>query len=237
MNIPFKNNCINFYSLDNNFESLKNVFPNSYSGVFNTSEKCIEFSGNQYIDFPLSALNLPSHDFSIVLQVKNLKFDSGNKGILWIGSLGSNNPTWSKGLYYHSSKGLIFGCANGGNVYGWGYAIPNGTSLFNIINDFDTIVITDTKECSKLYINGQFIATCDNPGITPTSGNIMLGKHDGYCNGLYRNLGSYNIAFTEEQVKQINFKYESPSPRIKDSVLGTILNHEYFKHLTFGEGE
>ena len=55
----------------------------------------------------------------------------------------------------------------------------------------------------------------------------MLGKHDRYCNGLYRNLGSYNIAFTEEQVKQITFSYESQ--KIKSLIKGTILNNKLFQ--------
>ena len=79
----------------------------------------------------------------------------------------------------------------------------------------------DTEEECRAYIDGKLIGINLNPGNTPTSGSIMLGKHDGYCNGLYRNLGSYNIAFTEEQVKQINFKDESNM--IKSSVKNIIL--------------
>lgn len=234
MAIPFKNNCINFYPLNNNFDSLTGIKPNSYSGTFNSSEKCIEFKGSEYIDFPLSALELPSHNFSIILQVK-LNIKSGDEGIIWIGSLGANNPTWSKGLYCNASS-IYLGAANSGNVYGWGQSISNGISLFNTIDDFDTIVITDTEEFCKLYINGKLIATSENPGITPTSGSITLGKHDGYCNGLYRNLGSYNIVFTEEQVKQITFNYESQ--KIKSLIKDTILNNKLFReHCILYENE
>ena len=232
MTIPFKNNCINFYPLNNNFDSLTGVKPNSYSGTFNASKKCIEFNGEQYIDFPLSALNLPAHNFSIVLQVKLQTYTSGTHGIIWIGSLGSFNPYWSKGLLTYDNI-LALGAANrnGGSAGGGGgwpaFISNNASSLFNTKNDFNTIIITDTEEECRAYIDGKLIGINLNPGNTPTSGSIMLGKHDGYCNGLYRNLGSYNIAFTEEQVKQINFKEESHM--IKSSVKNTILNNKLFQ--------
>ena len=227
MKIPFKDNCINFYPLNNNFDSLTGIKPNYYSGTFNTSKKCIEFTGPEYIDFPLSALNLPAHNFSIVLQVKLKIYTSGDHGIIWVGSLGSYNPYWSKGVAFEANyQTMTFGVAN--TLNGGGIPVPDWQSCFNVTDDeFDTIVITDTEKEAKLYINNKLALTVQNPGNTPTSGSIMLGKHDGYWNGLYRNLGSYNIAFTKEQVKQINFKDESNM--IKSSVKNTILNNKLFQ--------
>jgi hypothetical protein len=186
------------------------------------ANKAYNFNGiNNYIEAPSNTGLQLSAAYSIGLWFKSNIFNAGQYGYTLISKIQSSG--WYGG--YETMIGetnSIGGVNHTGNING-NFQLPySGLSSGN----WYSVIITFNGTQLKLYVNGNIVNTVNQSGTLQTGNDPLRfgrrgggGIYDQWFNGVIDDIGIWNRALTECEVKKL---YTSGSFSVSSSASNTI---------------
>jgi hypothetical protein len=189
---------------------------------YGNANKAYNFNGiNNYIEAPSNTGLQLSAAYSIGLWFKSNIFNAGQYGYTLISKIQSSG--WYGG--YETMIGetnSIGGVNHTGNING-NFQLPySGLSSGN----WYSVIVTFNGTQLKLYVNGNIVNTVNQSGTLQTGNDPLRfgrrgggGIYDQWFNGVIDDIGIWNRALTECEVKKL---YTSGSFSVSSSASNTI---------------
>lgn len=203
INIPFKENCIDFWSLDN---TLRNEFPNKDSVKvengdinFSMKNKCFEYTKFNNI-LKINPQGIESANITLIFQTHSFRLEDDEKPDCSLFSFVKDNKIK---LCLNFEKCDDFFCINT-LEQPMGFKADTGLPIKRLTEDrwiTHVVVYDHDKRQIRYYNNAVLIGVIDIQTDMRMSDLYFNREHP--CNGYIRNIAVYNCALTYEQIKKL----------------------------------
>lgn len=203
--IPFKEHCISFWSLDN---TLKNEVEEKASIViekgkvnFSSKEKCFKYTGFNNV-LKIKPKNLKNQNISLIFQTLGLELE--------------NDDLPNCSLFSIVKDGQIKVCLDFKQYDDYfcintikqpmGKRISTTVPIKTLTQDrwvTHAIIYEHDKKQIKYYINATL--ACVMNSVIDIKQSDLYFNREYSCNGYIRNIGAYNCALTYDQIKKLSY--------------------------------